>query len=289
MKTRIMSAAVGIIVALVILTLNVTKIPWLLNAAIAVVACMSLYELLVATGFMENKGIVVTSFAATAFLQFIPSFPEQIWIRLFAGCGLVYFIALFVILLASHKRMKIERLGLAMMVTVIIAIPFFSMIYLYWKNPYDTGEFHYVGQALVVLCFLLSWFTDAGAYFVGTLCGKHKLAPSISPNKTVEGVIGGFVTCIALVSLVAYLCTGPLKLTNFDVNWVNLLIMTVVCSVLSVVGDLSFSIIKRCFSIKDFGNIMPGHGGVLDRFDSVIFVSPVVCMMNMIAPVIIVK
>ncbi|MBE6752905.1 MAG: hypothetical protein E7559_00885 [Ruminococcaceae bacterium] len=289
MKTRILSAAVGIIVAVVILTLNVTRFPWLLNIAVAVVACMALYELLVATKFIDNAAIVITSFAATAFIQFIPAFPEDIWIRLFSACGVVYFIALFCIMLCSHKKLHVERLGLAFMATALIALPFFSMLYMYWKNPYDKGEFHYIGQALVILCFLLSWFTDAGAYFVGTFCGKHKLAPEISPKKTVEGMIGGFVCCVGLVALVGYLFTGPLELVSFDINWLNLLLVTVVSSVISVIGDLSFSIIKRAFDIKDFGKIMPGHGGVLDRFDSVIFVSPVVCIMNMFLPIIIVK
>lgn len=286
MKTRILSSIVGILVAVVILTLNITRFPWLLNIAIAIVACLALHELLVATNFIDNKAIVATSFAVTAFVQFIPAFPEDIWVRMFAGCGVVYFVVLFIILLSTHKTLHVERLGLAFMATLLIALPFFSMLYLYWKNPYDTGEFHYIGQAFVILCFLLSWFTDAGAYFVGVLCGKHKLAPEISPKKTVEGMIGGFISCVALVALTAYLCTGPLGLLDVKVNWLNLMVMTVVSSVISVIGDLSFSIIKRCFNIKDFGKIMPGHGGVLDRFDSVIFVSPVVCMMNMIMPVI---
>ena len=87
---------------------------------------------------------------------------------------------------------------------------------------------------------------------------------------------------------VAYLLTGPLNILTFEVNWVYLLIITAVGSVISMIGDLSFSVIKRAFNIKDFGNIMPGHGGVLDRFDSALFVCPVLCLFNSAFPVIIV-
>ena len=106
-------------------------------------------------------------------------------------------------------------------------------------------------------------------------------------NSSYMIIIGIYIFSIGMVSLIAYLLTGPMHLTSLKVHWVNLLIITAISCVVSVIGDLSFSIIKRCFGVKDYGNIMPGHGGVLDRFDSVIFVSPVVCILNMYMPIII--
>lgn len=287
MKQRVISAVVGILAAVIVLTLNITRFPFLLNIVIAVIACMALYEILAATKFISNKGVVITSFAVTALIMFIPTFPRELWTRLFAVCGVGYFIALFAVLLTSNDKSNVERIGLASMVTEIIALPFYSLLYMYWQSPYDTDKFRYVGQALVIYVLCVSWLADTGALFAGKLFGRHKLAPKISPKKTVEGVIGGFVFSMAMVSLIAYLLTGPLHITDLKVHWINLLVITAISCVISVIGDLSFSIIKRYFDVKDYGNIMPGHGGVLDRFDSVIFVSPVVCILNMYMPIII--
>lgn len=288
MKARVISAAVGTLLAVIVFTLNITKAPWLLSVAVAVIACMSLHEILVATDFMKNKAIVLACYGITAFVVCIPIFPKEYWSMLIAAACCVYFFAMFVILLASHQKLQVERVALAMMVTTMVAMPYYSMLYMYWTNRYDSGTYKYVGQSLLILCFLISWMTDIGAYFSGRMFGKHKLAPVISPKKTVEGAIGGFVFCMAMVSGIAYLLTGPLDILSFDVNWHYLLIVTAMGSIISMVGDLSFSVIKRAFNIKDFGKIMPGHGGVLDRFDSTLFVSPVVCLFNVVFPVIVV-
>ncbi len=289
MKTRLASAAAGIAFAALIFTLNITKTPIILNIAVAAVACISLYEILVATKLIKSVSIGIISFAVTAFIQFIPLFDENLWLKLMSICVVAYFIVFFTTMLAKHDTIDVSRLSLAMMTTALIAFPFYSISYLYWKNPFDTGEFHNIGQALVIFCFTISWMTDAAAYFTGRLFGKHKLCPTISPKKTVEGAVGGVIFGVALTCLAAYLLTGPLAIVSFDVNWVNLLVISLICSPISMIGDLSFSMIKRSFDIKDFGNIMPGHGGVLDRFDSVIFVAPVVCVMNIYMPIIVVN
>jgi len=287
MKKRVISAIVGIAFAIVLFTLNMTQTPVILNIAVAIIACMSLYEILIASKLAESKSIVVVSFAVTAFIQFIPFFPEDWWMKLMAICAVIYFIVLFITLLIKYKTLDIYRISLSVVVTAIIALPFYSISYLYWKSPYDNGEFHSIGQAMVIFCIVVSWFTDIGAFFAGSMFGKHKLAPDISPNKTIEGAVGGFLFSIGGTALVAYLLTGPLSIVSFEINWINLIIATAVCSPISMIGDLSFSLIKRSFNIKDFGKIMPGHGGVLDRFDSVIFVAPVVCVMNIYLPIIV--
>lgn len=287
MKKRLLSAAVGIVFAALIFTLNITKTPVILNIAVAAIACVSLYEILVATKLIKNVSIGIISFAVTAFIQFIPMFPEYWWMKLMAICAVAYFVVVFATMLAKHETIDVSRLSLAMMTTSLIAFPFYSISYLYWKSPYDTGEFHYVGQALVIFCFAISWLTDAGAYFSGKLFGNRKLCPSISPNKTVEGAVGGLILGVGFTALAAYILTGPLSIVDFDVNWLNLIIASAICAPISMIGDLSFSLIKRSFDIKDFGNIMPGHGGILDRFDSVIFVAPVVCVLNLYLPIIV--
>ena len=129
--------------------------------------------------------------------------------------------------------------------------------------------------------------SDTGAYFTGRAFGKHKLCPLVSPHKTVEGLIGGLITCIVLNLLAAFcyekVCAAMGVI--IDVNFLRLILISPFASLISVLGDLSFSMIKRQFQIKDFGKIMPGHGGVLDRFDSVLFTLPFIYATTLCFPV----
>ena len=123
------------------------------------------------------------------------------------------------------------------------------------------------------LIFIGSWITDTCAYFSGMLFGKHKLAPTISPKKTVEGAAGGALGTMLVMTVYA-LCVKHFAAVNL--NLPGVIILGILCGIFSQTGDLCASIIKREHGIKDFGHIMPGHGGVMDRFDSLIFVSPIV-------------
>jgi len=121
------------------------------------------------------------------------------------------------------------------------------------------------GLAFVLLVLFSIWATDSGAYFVGRKWGKHKLAPSISPNKTIEGSIGGIV--VAWIVAIIFQFINPV-----EPNIVSLFILVTVISAAGQVGDLIESAVKRHVDVKDSGNILPGHGGILDRFDSLLFV-----------------
>ncbi len=124
---------------------------------------------------------------------------------------------------------------------------------------------------LVPLIFLAAWGTDVFAWFIGRMFGKHKLAPVVSPNKSVEGAIGGVFGNIFFFCLYALVLIIFFK--NVEIRFGALIILAVITSVISQLGDLVLSLVKRRFGIKDFSNILPGHGGILDRFDSVIPVS----------------
>ena len=130
-----------------------------------------------------------------------------------------------------------------------------------------------LGIFMVLFILFCAWFGDSGAYFVGTFFGKHKLCPLVSPKKTVEGLIGGVVT-VGIVTTILVLVYNSFILKDTQLSYAVLIPLSMVTSLVGVVGDLSASVIKREYSVKDFGNIMPGHGGVLDRFDSVILVAP---------------
>jgi phosphatidate cytidylyltransferase len=127
------------------------------------------------------------------------------------------------------------------------------------------------GFLSIWLIYIASWIPDTGAYFIGVRFGRHKLIPEISPHKTVEGFVGGLL-CGMLIFLI-YGDIVTLASSALNAHIIRLLLAGAVLSLLSVVGDLIASFIKRSFKIKDFGNLLPGHGGILDRFDSVLAVS----------------
>lgn len=133
------------------------------------------------------------------------------------------------------------------------------------------------GTEAVFLVFLYAWGTDTGAYFAGKAFGRHKLIPKVSPKKTVEGAIGGILCSVLLscVYLVFLKKTTDIQ-TVGGAGFIGMSILAVAASVLSQIGDLTASVIKRDCGVKDFGNILPGHGGIMDRFDSVVFIAPMV-------------
>ena len=135
------------------------------------------------------------------------------------------------------------------------------------------------GRYLVWLIFLCSWGCDTCAYCVGMLFGKHKMTPKLSPKKSVEGAVGGVIGAALLTIIYGFLFKGSMGVDNQYI-----LMMALICAagaLLSMVGDLAASAIKRNYEIKDYGKLIPGHGGILDRFDSVIFTAPVIFYLSL--------
>ena len=139
------------------------------------------------------------------------------------------------------------------------------------------------GRFYILLPFLIAFTADSGAYFAGRYLGKHKLSPVISPNKTVEGVVGGVVA--AVIGMLIYCVVLDLAF-GFEANYMYAVSYGVVGSLAAVFGDLSFSAIKRQAGIKDYGNLIPGHGGILDRFDSTMIVAPLTEVLLTFLPVV---
>lgn len=143
----------------------------------------------------------------------------------------------------------------------------FSWLSLLWflvrLREFDQGVW------FVLLALLISWLGDTGAYFAGRTFGKHKLAPRISPKKTVEGLVGGVLAAAVGVVVLKWLVLTQL-------SWLDAVLLGAVGCLVGVVGDLAESLFKRAFDVKDSGWILPGHGGILDRVDSVLFVAPTV-------------
>lgn len=140
----------------------------------------------------------------------------------------------------------------------------------------------YQGKYLVLIAVLLAFVTDAGAYFAGVFLGRHRGITRVSPNKSVEGYIGGFVTGVVFAVLYG-LVIG--KLAGQGANLLSLALCGLFGALATEVGDLAFSFVKRQYGVKDYGHLLPGHGGMLDRFDSMIFCGPVVLFIVQCLPV----
>ena len=171
--------------------------------------------------------------------------------------------------IGSHKKLAFEKLCFMITTTLVSSVAMCCIVRM--KN---SDELH--GVCYVVICLAAAWLSDAAAYFVGTFFGKHKLCPEISPKKTVEGAVGGVIggTLILVAYMLVYQLVQASRGYDFSVNYLAAVMIGIISGLLSIVGDLTASLIKRQNNIKDFGKIFPGHGGVLDRFDSVLFVAP---------------
>jgi phosphatidate cytidylyltransferase len=166
--------------------------------------------------------------------------------------------------LYRKKENPLINIAYTSLAIVYITIPFSLMNFLVFPK---INNYEYSYQLIFGLFFLI-WTFDSGAYFTGSLIGKHKLFKRISPKKTWEGVIGGYIFSIGM-SYIMFLIFGTLKIHEW-------LIVSFIISTTSIFGDLAESMLKRSFNIKDSGKIMPGHGGILDRIDSSLFSVPVV-------------
>ncbi|MFA0549113.1 phosphatidate cytidylyltransferase [Vibrio splendidus] len=150
---------------------------------------------------------------------------------------------------------------------VLTLLPFFWSVVILRANGIDVDPYH--GAKLVMFVCLLVWAADSGAYFSGKSFGKRKMAPAVSPNKTIEGLIGGIITAVIIAWIFADL---------FDIQFtspLHMIVITLVTVVISVLGDLVESMFKRVSGVKDSSNLIPGHGGILDRIDSLTAAFPV--------------
>jgi len=262
MQTRIISAAVAIVVAIVVLALHNT---FVFPIAIAAISVGAVYELLNATGYNKHKiqTILCCSFAGLDCFSYIwlsklkMTFFNE---RFILG---IFIVAMCVLYLKEHKDFKFTDFFVMIGITYFVNYAFISLLTM---NIYKNGLF----MVIITLCG--AWLADSGAYFAGTFLGKTPLCPEISPKKTVEGLAGG-VICNGLLFLIIGVVYEYI-LGGASVRLFMLFICGMLCALFGLVGDLTASMIKRECGIKDYGNIMPGHGGIMDRFDSVLFVAP---------------
>ena len=185
----------------------------------------------------------------------------------------IYILALFILMLTGYENTKFSDVGMVLLGSLGLPLAVTILLYLrdidkhFPEQNYTTEH----GLFLILFAMFCAWMSDAFAYFGGRFFGKHKLAPKISPKKTIEGVISGTLGCI-LANVILYAVFDNLVFAEPHNNYLAIIIMSIPLSLIGVCGDLTFSALKRNYEIKDFSNLVPGHGGVMDRFDSEVFV-----------------
>lgn len=240
-------------------------------AIVIAISVMATYELFFATKYLKNK---LLSFVSLVFVTLTPIIYYSPLKEYYREIYLAYILILFVIMMFKHERIKFEQLALVAFIAFGIPMSISCNLGIRFDN-FNEKSTH--GLFFLFLSLIPAFIGDTGAYFVGTLIGKHKLAPKISPKKTIEGFFGGIIIAgiiCALFSLGYQLYLNNTYEGMYEVNWLLIGLISIFSATLGVLGDLSASLIKRECSVKDFGSLMPGHGGILDRFDSLLFISP---------------
>ena len=257
MLTRIITALVGIPVLLYIIISG----GWILKVSIIGIALIGVYELY--NAFSKKYNPIRSEGYALVSLIAMASFSGHLSLGLMIA---LLVMGSLISVVKEYPRYTITDVSLTIFGPLYIGL-LFSFISLVREWP--------MGEFFVWLIFISAWGTDTFAYFTGYFIGKNKLAPALSPKKTIEGAIGGVIGA-ALLAFVYTWVYGTYYNGDMMQYLFGIPLITALASVIAQFGDLSASAIKRFFDVKDFGYILPGHGGILDRFDSVLFTAPFV-------------
>lgn len=262
MKQRLISSVIYFILLLSILVID---IPLVDTIVVVLVSLIAMHEYCKAFKSVGYNPIVSVGYVGclSIFLMGMPiSFESKMLIIRVVLPILIMGLFIYIIL----KKLKVTVLDIAITMLSLIYVPFmFSFVKLVLAMPSS--------RAIIWFVILGAFMSDIMGYLIGRKFGKRKLCPLISPKKTVEGSIAGILgVTISYVILTLILN----NFFNFNLNMIIVILMSVVCAIAGQFGDLSASTIKRYCGVKDFGSIMPGHGGILDRCDSILFVAPIV-------------
>ena len=256
---RITSALIGFpLVAIILIFGN----KYLVDIAISVIAIMGLHEYFHSFKEQnENKDLRWIAYISAASIALIHVIPSDYILKIIAAIIPISILVLFAQVIATNMKYNIKD----------IAITFFGICYIVIFLMYVPiiREMNN-GRILIWFIFIAAWGTDIFAYCIGKRFGKHKFT-KVSPNKSIEGCIGGTIGAIVCMIIYAVVCNN---LWNMNINYIYIALVGLVLSLVGQIGDLAASSIKRYTGIKDFSNLIPGHGGILDRIDSVIFIAP---------------
>ncbi len=238
---------------------------------------MATYELNRSIG-LKNKPIMILSIVVSTLAPLYYQYGD--YLNNLGGLNLKteYLITIYILILCfsmlhNHENTKFADVAFVVVSSLFVPFSFTRLMYFRDVAVYypERGYTNAHGIFLILFILFSACFTDTFAYFAGSFLGKHKLCPKISPKKTIEGAIGGVLGCI-LANVILYAVYDNFIFENPVHNYLPIIIASVILSVVGMCGDLTASLIKRNYGIKDFGNLIPGHGGIMDRFDSILFV-----------------
>lgn len=266
MKQRIITGAIILIVLILVVLFSWTPV---FPAVLSICSVIAVFEMARCIGLKKAYPLTIPLYALAAVYPFLMRYiADKDLLRqihfIIIMCVPLYF---FTVMTFSHGKYKIQDVSVLFMTVFYILLGFNAIMILYAHR----GE---AGHLLYMTVFLGAWITDVFAYFCGMLLGKggkHKLIPDVSPKKTVEGSIGGVVFCVIAMMIFGLVC--DIVNPQYNINLWVFALGGLIASIVAQIGDLLMSVIKRSYGIKDYGNIFAGHGGVLDRFDSILAVA----------------
>ena len=278
MKTRIITALVGIVVLILVLFTFDTIV---FNLVVAGISLLAMHEVYAALGFERTDWPLYAVLVPYTLIVMLSTYQHIRALVMVASFLVVLFYSIY--LVVRNGVVSYQKVSGLLLFSGIIMFCFYSLIFLKKLLPVDRYGYDAVFFILLILCF--AWGGDTCAYFAGRAFGKHKLCPVVSPKKTVEGAIGGVLGTMVFgvaATLIYSAAADRMEIftqSNIGVSmFVVIALLGIVAAVLGIYGDLFASVVKRQCGIKDYGIIFPGHGGILDRFDSVMFIAPFVTM-----------
>ena len=240
---------------------------------IALLCLIAVFEMGKCLGFDKKLCVTIPMYIIALGLPILRYFEAKIPVPYFTITVLVFFAMLIYILayvMFTKNTVKVSEILTFYSMFVYIVGGFTSIVLVRYASK---------GAFMFLLVFMGAWICDTSAYFVGKFLGKHKLIPEISPKKTIEGSIGGVV-----VTFICFIIFGLVVNNAFDadISYIHLCVLGLILPTVSQIGDLIASAVKRQYNLKDYGNLFPGHGGILDRFDGVLLTAPTMYAINLV-------
>ncbi len=270
MKMRIIVAVISVPLLFAVLFYLPPVATAVVVAAIAVIAS---FELLRAVGKGAQKRLYVYAAAAAALIP--------VGVLLSPGDFVFRAVSVLLISLLFGDAVVSYKPGNKITLTKLSAVIFGGLLIPWLLSSIVSLKLLDNGRFYVLIPIIIAFITDGGAYFTGVFFGKHHPFPTVSPKKTAEGCAGGIIKCIAAVVVYGVILRYA---ASFDVNFYAMALYGLAGGIVTELGDLAFSLVKREYGVKDYGNLLPGHGGMLDRFDSMVFAAPVIHLLIRLLP-----
>lgn len=267
MKLRIVTALVLLAIFIPIIILSYSY-PLVFVIAASLMSVIATYEVTTCIGQKKNLILTIPAMLYAAAGPLLAASPIGTSYGILLSITLVFLFYLLFTHVFAFGKINTRDLSVVFTTSVYITVSFTCIVLL--RNAKVLGDYIYM------FIFIGAWITDIFAYFGGRFFGKHKLCPGVSPKKTIEGAVSGILFCSLFFVLYAMIIG---KLENIAPNYAIIALIGAFISVISQFGDLAASAIKRDYGVKDYGKIFPGHGGVLDRFDSILAVAPFLYML----------